>query len=184
MLSITEKWKLYISSYLPLYFLVLLKNYKQVCSSLRDISSPKATDILIYIIIVILLASFFMIRKVFFGSPTKSFTIEGDFEPVSDNVMSYVTTYIVPLISVDFLDPITVVTNILLFLFIGIIYVRNDLIYLNPLVSINHNIYINKNDIIISKYSSGELKRFKKENIKVTGKKLSSNIKLYQKVKQ
>ncbi|MCZ4350821.1 hypothetical protein O3Q32_13795 [Enterococcus lactis] len=89
-------------------------------------------------------------------------------------------TYIIPMISIDFSQPITVITNFLLFVFIGIIYVKNDLIYLNPLISIRRNIFLSDDKIVISKFTQGELKRFKKENIKVVGKKLSSNVLIYQ----
>lgn len=129
------------------------------------------------------LYSIYLIRKIFFGKPIKTFNISGEFEQVADNVMSYVMTYIVPVISVDFSEPVTLLTNILLFIFIGIVYVKNDLIYLNPVISVSHNIYINEKDIVISKYSLGELQRFNKEHIRMVGKKLSSNVILYQEIK-
>lgn len=122
-------------------------------------------------------------QKNIFGKPIKTFNISGEFEQVADNVMSYVMTYIVPVISVDFSEPVTLLTNILLFIFIGIVYVKNDLIYLNPVISVSHNIYINEKDIVISKYSLGELQRFNKEHIRMVGKKLSSNVILYQEIK-
>ncbi|TFI61425.1 hypothetical protein CKN63_12415 [Carnobacterium divergens] len=183
MLSIPEKWKLYISSYLPLYFLILVKEYKQVFNSLKNIKNLNISDIPAYSVLLILIYSIYLLAKIFFSKPTKTYSIEGEFEPVSDSIMSYVMTYIVPVISVDFSEPITLVTNILLFLFIGIIYVKNDLIYLNPVISVSHNIYINGKNIVISKYSLGELRRFKKEKIKVKGKKLSTHVFLYQKRK-
>lgn len=205
MISITEKWKLYISSYLPLYFLILVKEYKQVLNALKNITNLTVqifnnmknlniqefnklknlilSDIAVFTVLAILIYSIYLLGKVFFSKPTRTFSIKGDFEPVSDSIMSYVMTYIIPLISVDFSEPVTLVTNILLFWFIGVIYVKNDLIYLNPIISISHNIYINGKNIVISKYSLGELRRFKKEGTKVKGKKLSSNIVIYQKNK-
>lgn len=184
MLSTAEKWKLYISSYLPLYLLILIKEYKQVIDATEFIANPTVSNLFVYLIFTVLLYSIYLIGKIFFGRPTKTYRIKGEFEPVTDSIMSYVMTYIIPLISVDFTEPITLVTNILLFLFIGIIYVKNDLIYLNPLISVSHNIYINGKNIVISKFSLEQLKRFEKENTKLIGKQLSGNVVLYQKLKK
>ncbi|EGO5055061.1 hypothetical protein ACX35A_002312 [Enterococcus faecalis] len=183
MLSLSEKWKLYISSYLPLYFLLLVKEYKHVIAVFTHFNTSGWASLFVCIMIATFLYSIYLIRKIFFGKPIKTFNISGEFEQVADNVMSYVMTYIVPVISVDFSEPVTLLTNILLFIFIGIVYVKNDLIYLNPVISVSHNIYINEKDIVISKYSLGELQRFNKEHIRMVGKKLSSNVILYQEIK-
>lgn len=180
MLSPIEKWKLYISSYIPLYFLILIKEYNQFFDTLVNINRPKLPSIFVYVTSFFLIYSLYIIRKFFFGKSTETFTVSEKYETVTDSVMNYVMTYIIPMISIDFSQPITVITNFLLFVFIGIIYVKNDLIYLNPLISIRRNIFLSDDKIIISKFTQGELKRFKKENIKVVGKKLSSNVLIYQ----
>lgn len=180
MLSPIEKWKLYISSYIPLYFLILIKEYNQFFDTLVNINRPKLPSIFVYVTSFFLIYSLCIIRKNFFGKSTETFTVSEKYETVTDSVMNYVMTYIIPMISIDFSQPITVITNFLLFVFIGIIYVKNDLIYLNPLISIRRNIFLSDDKIVISKFTQGELKRFKKENIKVVGKKLSSNVLIYQ----
>lgn len=54
---------------------------------------------------------------------------------IGDGLVSYVMTYIVPLTSLSYSASISeYVSNILLFLLIMIIYVRMDLVYLNPIL--------------------------------------------------
>lgn len=184
MLSPIEKWKLYLSSYSPLYILILIKEYNQLFDALSNICRPQVSYFFVYVTLGLLIYSLWIIRKVFFGKSIDSFEVSDKYETVTDSVMNYVMTYIIPMISIEFSQPITVITNFLLFVFIGIIYVKNDLIYLNPLISIRRNIFLKDDKIVISKFTQGELKRFNKENIEVVGKKLSSNVLIYQDIKK
>lgn len=62
---------------------------------------------------------------------------------LDDGIVSYVMTYIVPLTSLSFSSSFAEYTgNVLLFLMIMILYMRMDLVYLNPvLIILGFNIY-------------------------------------------
>jgi len=105
-----------------------------------------------------------------------------DFEVVSENIVSYVMTYIVPLTTLTVQSKLSdIVVNIILFLIIMILYVRLDLTYLNPvlllfgyniykvyLVQMNGKNYLNNNDsmYIITRKSTSKLEEILKNNSK------------------
>lgn len=69
-------------------------------------------------------------------------------------------TYIVPLLSINPNDITNLIQNIFLFIIIGIIYVQQNLLFLNPIFSLlNYKFYKNENnEIILSKLNIEELK--------------------------
>ncbi|UZX30773.1 hypothetical protein [Lactobacillus helsingborgensis] len=105
-----------------------------------------------------------------------------DFEVVSENIVSYVMTYILPLTTLTVQSKLSdIVVNIILFLIIMILYVRLDLTYLNPvlllfgyniykvyLVQMNGKNYLNNNDTmyIITRTSTSKLEEKLKNNSK------------------
>lgn len=63
-------------------------------------------------------------------------------ERLDDGIISYIMTYIVPLVSLN--DDATIVNyavNIALFLVIMILYIKLELFYINPVLEIRFNIY-------------------------------------------
>ncbi|MBA4699215.1 MAG: hypothetical protein H2212_07235 [Ruminococcus sp.] len=70
-------------------------------------------------------------------------------------------TYIVPLLSEKFLSYNGFVINVTLFVLIGIMYVKLDLVYFNPTwIILGYAVYItNKGDLLISNIPYGALKQ-------------------------
>lgn len=63
-------------------------------------------------------------------------------ERLDDGIISYIMTYIVPLVSLN--DDATIINytvNIALFLVIMILYIKLELFYINPILEIKSNIY-------------------------------------------
>ena len=80
-------------------------------------------------IILLLIVSIFGIIKIIVcdkGNRTKS--IEVNLEKQGDNVISYIMTYIVPLLSINPNDITNLIQNIF-FIIIGIIYVQQNLLF-------------------------------------------------------
>lgn len=63
-------------------------------------------------------------------------------EHLDDSIVSYVMTYIVPLTSLSYSSQLSeYVSNVLLFTLIMILYIRLDLVYLNPVLMLRWNIF-------------------------------------------
>ena len=141
---------MFISSYFPLYIMILILYISKL---------SKGTIIFIVVLICISIISLIIFKL---GKGTREINFD-DFENPDDAVLSYVMTYIIPLINNgDNLKEVYIV-NILLFILIGYIYIRLNLIYLNPLWAMfGYVIYRNTNrDIIITNVSRHALRHKK-----------------------
>jgi hypothetical protein len=77
----------------------------------------------------------------------------------------------------------SILINLLLFIFIGILYVAQDLIYLNPILALlGFSFYINDEKIIITKFTLEKLKEFEENGYKVKGNRLGSDIYIFREV--
>lgn len=95
-------------------------------------------------------------------------------------------TYLTPMLSLELKNESTLVINLSLFILIGILYVKNNLVYLNPMLSL-FGYYIYEWDyegtrrIIITNLELSQLNLLSKENEYVHARKFKNNVWLYKK---
>jgi hypothetical protein len=107
-----------------------------------------------------------------------------DFELVREEVLSYFVTYVVPL-TMNITENKTLIVNALLFCIIGVIYVRNELIHLNPmLILLGYKQYTMENSIILTRYSRTELRQLQRAGEKISYREIAKGIKVVSKKKQ
>ncbi|MCM2675590.1 hypothetical protein [Alkalicoccobacillus plakortidis] len=166
----TYRAGLYISSFFPLYLLLILDNFQIFISwsSFKDILkfNNLAESLFwssIFFLIVISIFSVLIIIKRKPNIKEKFSEITG----TEDNLLSYVVTYLVPLLSIDINSPNSLLVNAGLFFLLGFIYVKNNLVYLNPLfLFFGYNIYkCETGRTIISNLSLYELRKNKDKEI-------------------
>ena len=195
MLNKFDKWRLFLSSYLPLYILIIIQNYSFFSSMLKNIliklnsisgtikEEPPYQWIFFGVIIFLSLISFCTIHRFVISKSNRQFNITGKYEKTGDSIISYIFTYLVPLLSMDINNGNSIIINLLLFIFIGVLYVAQDLIYLNPILALlGFSFYINDEKIIITKFSLEKLKEFEENGYKVKGNRLGSYIYVFREV--
>lgn len=195
MLNKFDKWRLFLSSYLPLYILIIIQNYSFFSSMLKNIliklngisgtikEEPPYKWIFFVVIIFLNLISFCTIHRFVISKSNRKFNITGKYEKTGDSIISYIFTYLVPLLSMDINNGNSIIVNLLLFIFIGVLYVAQDLIYLNPILALlGFSFYINDEKIIITKFSLEKLKEFEENGYKVKGNRLGSYIYVFREV--
>lgn len=176
MKSYIVKSGLFLSSYFPLYIILLLKNTKFViqCSAW----DRKLCYFLIIDILLILLSVCFVIC-VSKGGKSNSFLVE-KLERPSDDAINYIFAYIAPIISFNLDNTDSIIVNIGLFTLIWYMYIKLDLLYINPLLLIFGFIsYKTKNGYFISNLDFYDLKVY--EGRRVSGYFLSNNIFIFKK---
>lgn len=133
-----SKWKLFITSYLPLYLWLLLSNINYTKFDYREYLEPTFANGFRLILVILILLSIWEIRQLFIGSGSEQRPLPMTMEvsPESDSLMNYVVTYFTPLISFDMTDMKSVIMNVFLFLLIGLMYVGSSATYLNPVLGI------------------------------------------------
>lgn len=151
---------MFISSYFPLYIMLLILHYEKI-KTIVCIVTAKKTIFLIAIFggILISIISTIMILC---GSGCKPLEII-EIERPDDTVISYMMTYIIPILSIDFQEYGVIAVNFVMFLLIGYLYIRLNLLYLNPLWSlVGYLSYrINSEVVVITNIKYSELKKLR-----------------------
>lgn len=156
------KIKMFVSSYFPLYVILLLLSYDNFTSRTKIEElikfTDKSTSTYLIILILLILASLWTVIDLKTTKGNENIILK-DFGKMEEAMMVYFMTYVVPLLADDFLTIDTLIINVSLFLLIGFMYIRSNLIYLNPLwLLFGYSIYkSNDNFIIISNLSYDEL---------------------------
>lgn len=131
--NIIVKLMMFISSYFPLFIMVLILWHKKIVKNAHQ--GQVLWIFFLIIIILMILISFLSFVLLIKGSYSKIINVKHISRP-DDTVLSYIMTYVIPLISGDEVSTELFIVNFLLFILIGYIYIRLNLIYLNPLWAI------------------------------------------------
>lgn len=184
MMPVLNRIGLYVSSFFPLYILLIINNYEYF-SSLKKIKDvllfkellPSLFGLTLLVLILASIASLIFITKT-------NLNEKHQFEGVcktEDKLLNYVVTYLVPILSIKVSDGKSLLVNAGLFSLLGYIYVKNSLVYLNPFfLFFKYNVFLtDKHQVIISNYDIYELKGLEME--KVRARELSYKIYLVRK---
>lgn len=177
---VTVKFLMFISSYFPLYIMLLILHYDKY-DCLCELQQLKAITFVGVIIICIILSLISLIfLKISQGD--KPMRIE-EIERPDDTIISYMMTYIIPILTTSFLNRGEILVNILLFLLIGYLYIRLNLLYLNPLWSIFGYLSYRANSdvVIVTNIQYSRLKQIKINNKSLKGFYLANDIFIAQK---
>ena len=152
---------MFISSYFPLYIIIIILYFSKLLKGLieRNILIIIFTFLLV-LLIVLSAVSIILLKK---GQGTREKLIS-NLENPDDTVLSYIMTYIIPLVTNGDNSNEVYIVNVILFVLIGYIYLRLNLIYLNPLWAIfGYLIYRDSNrEIVITNISREELRHIEK----------------------
>ena len=199
MITKFSKWILFISSYIPLYIIFIVSNsfdiyniYEQIRSlknySLGMLIGRIEVNVFLIITFTVLITISLIFLKIILWRASSSSSFENirEIEINNKSVNDYILVYILPFISVQSNDFKQLTIFLLVFITIGVISVKNDLVYINPILYLfKYNVYIIKIDsnrsssILITKYAVLELKEngiYENETINIRISKISSNI--------
>nr|DAR70296.1 MAG TPA: hypothetical protein [Caudoviricetes sp.] len=154
------KIMMFLSSYFPLYIMILIiyfEKYFDICTNPTIRKSLFLFAVITAIVISIF--SFILLCK---SSGDRELTFQKVERP-DDTIISYIMTYIIPLLSIDITKNSTIIVNFLLFIVIGYLYIRLNLVYLNPLWAIFGYVSyrIDEDKILITNIPYNNLKRKK-----------------------
>lgn len=173
-----SKWILYISSYIPLYIIFIASNLFDIYDNYVDLAEKNTYDPLTLMInskINIILASIFLIIAIIFfillllllRIAGKSSEFQDMYEIKKNNkaINEYVLVYILPFITVQTNNYRELTIFFIIFFLVGVLAVKNDLVYINPVLYImKYNVYTfkeNKNSleesVLLSKYTILEI---------------------------
>ena len=171
--------RMFISSYFPLYVILLILYRDKILSIIHYTNI--ITSIFIITLVALCIISIFVCINLKRTKGNENH-IFNEIQKTEDTIISYMMTYIVPILSIDLQDSNTLIMNIILYILIGFMYVRLSLIYLNPLfLMCGYYIYKSENEaVIISNISYIELRSLNGFRLKSTS--LGNNIYLVSKI--
>ncbi|KMY49553.1 hypothetical protein AC625_08340 [Peribacillus loiseleuriae] len=171
MISVLFRIGLYVSSFFPLYVLLIIDNYEYY-STWREFKNillyenflPSTFSYVLLILIILSFISLYIIMKIRLNEKHKFIGVC----KTEDNLLSYVVTYLVPILSIDITKANSLLVNLGLFSLLGFIYVKNSLVYLNPLfLFFRYNVFLTENnEVLISDLDIYELKNLEGERIR------------------
>jgi hypothetical protein cdifA_08257 len=159
--NIISRTIMFISSYFPLYIIIIILYFSKLFKGLMEKNIILLIfTILLVILILVSVVSIILLKQ---GQGTREKVIS-NLENPDDTVLSYIMTYIIPLVTNGDNSNEVYIVNVILFVLIGYIYLRLNLIYLNPLWAIfGYLIYRDSNrEIIITNISREELRHMEK----------------------
>lgn len=184
MISTLFRIGLYVSSFFPLYILIIIDKYKYISTREKikaiirmDNLNPSLFFISLPVLILISFVALLIIMRI---SLNEKHEFHGIYK-TEDNLLSYVVTYLVPILSIDISKGNSLLVNAGLFSLLGFLYVKNSLVYLNPLfLFFRYNIFLTeRNEVLISNFDIYELKNL--EGIRIRTRVLSYKIYLVRK---
>lgn len=180
-----SKWILYLSSYIPLYIIFIISNLFDVYGNYELlkingqynfkslISLSKVNIILIILFISLTLISLILLITIIniIGRGSEYVNLY-EIKKNNKSINEYILVYILPFITVKTNDYKELTIFMLVFMLIGVLAVKNDLVYINPILyimkfniySFKENNYSLEESILISKYSIVEIKNFYMNN--------------------
>lgn len=167
MLTKFAKWLLFISSYEPLYLLLILSNLK--VEKWSDWIEPQILrqafeeHILFNLIMISLsvLSFIILISLDCLKSNTHIVCTVKDIRNNSGDILNYFITYLFPLLSMDISNSSSILVNVSVFLIIGLLYVKGDMLYLNPmLILFRYDVVQIGESIVITHKDNTELQEY------------------------
>lgn len=130
------KIKMFISSYFPLYVILIILLFLRIDENLSFcelwLFKEAKLSFALYFLLVFVIISLFSVAELFLTKGNERYHFR-DIKKTGDTIISYMMTYIVPILSIDFLSKDILIVNFILFTLIGFMYIRMDLVYMNPL---------------------------------------------------
>ena len=143
---------LFLSSYAPLFFLTAISQKGNDALGGRSIFTFKILSLVLFSLMLLgIIAAWLVIHQT---NKTASTTLNNVKAVGTDNqdTVSYLITYLVPFIGLSFQNPAVIVANGFLIIFVGILYLQSNMIYLNPTLGLfGYRLYRVELDNSISK---------------------------------
>jgi hypothetical protein len=132
---------LFLSSYIPLYVIVIVRNYSN-------------QEVLVFFIILILATGGALVFTLWgVARPAGEYLKMDRVEDISSVNLGYFAAYVIPFLATDFASISDVISFCILLAIIGVMYMKSDLVYMNPtLALLGFNIYkisIDKDDLVL-----------------------------------
>ena len=143
-----KKWvkiSLFLNSYLPLFIMIIIKNYLPLSESSKKPCYFIFPIILIMLIIIPIIVLIYLFRV---NQTMQPVTIQLDKVVLKNaDVLNYIVAYLIPFLGFNFKDWKDILFVSFFLFIIAVIYIKTNLIYVNPvLFLLGYSIYEIQNE--------------------------------------
>jgi len=162
------KWLLFLSSYIPLYFILVI-NHRKINFTVPDLNIAVLSPLvgqkvpyvsLFWLLLIAVSGSFlYLVLKLRQSKGGERFASIDSCRSRNDLVTNYILVYVFPFVVLDYTQATNWLAFIVFFLVIGVIQVRSNHLYVNPVLAIfNYDIYeIDTGDEILTVITKDDL---------------------------
>ena len=143
MTNSVAKFFLFLIAYVPIYFIAGLKsidpNFYYECGDRMPISTifwNNKFPIILFLLGIILILYFIYLSKTILNPKGTPLLTISEIKPFRKEYVTYLGTYILPFIGFSSNSVFDIIALILMFITIGLIYIKTDLIFTNPTLSL------------------------------------------------
>lgn len=145
------KWLLFLSSYIPLYLILIIK-HRNITFTVPDLNVTVLSPLvgreipyvsLFWLLLIVVSGSFlYLVLQLRQSKGGERFANIDSCRTRNDLVTNYILVYIFPFVVLDYTQTTNWLAFIIFFSVIGIIQVRSNHLYVNPVLAIfNYDIY-------------------------------------------
>lgn len=151
---------LFLSSYIPLFLVLAIKNY-------TNPHAVMAMSILILVPFLFLIYTFHKASRMS-GEYVEITSIENR----SNQFLEYIIAYIIPFLGFNLNSVPDLISVLIIFIMIGVLYIKSDLIYMNPILNLlNYTLYkVNTKNRELMIISKNEIDKTKKVRVYLISK--------------
>lgn len=161
---------LFVSSYFPMSIILLIVNFDSI-NSKNELMQPRIFVFLIIIFLIIFISIISLKLLAKSSNGTKRLKLVNVERP-DDSLINYMMTYVISLATMnDLNNTYQLLANLFIFLLIGYLYIKLNLLYFNPLWALAGFVPYKVNDdtILITNCKMDELRRKSKDNEEIAG---------------
>src|SRR5574344_427581 len=133
---------LYFSAFVPMYFLIIIKFICGLLSQTIDFNSLNIFTLIIYSLLIIAGIMGLIWNTLWNKDESQKIIITSEQNTTDKNFMGYFSIFVLFALAFELTKPSMVVVSLFVILFIGIVYINNEMFYINPLLNlIGFNFY-------------------------------------------
>lgn len=164
------KWLLFLSSYIPLYIILIFK-HRDITLTIPQIDTPLLSSFAGYVVPVISLGWFligvvsalilYAVFNLRVSKGAEDFKRVESYRSRDDLITNYILVYIFPFVVLDYSNFVDWFAFVIFFLVIGIVQVKSNHLYVNPVLALfDYRIYeVDTGDRILTLVSKGEIEQ-------------------------
>lgn len=136
-MSVLKKMGLFLSSFSPLFFLILIKEIVEIINNNWTLNFLNTTILItVFLMSVYGIFCFYLIKKELNKTNGQSITIKNKNNITDQHFLGYFSIFVLFAITFEIEYYSMALISFIILILIGIVYIKNDMYYINPFINL------------------------------------------------